>query len=250
MLKEIFSKKEISEEEKNQRLKRETLIYLAIFFIFAMFVLFNDSPKREMKAPTYEFDSVMGFDTLDKIDNNYSIEINKTADDENINLTYMQEDNIILYEGNYLDRDGYMKYNDKYYYLDDNNIYDIKDISIINKINPNYYNIKLIRNVLKECSFVHKENDDFICSLKVNNFFNKYNEIYGTNYNDINDTGFNILVTLNDNKIKKINIDYTIIDSIINNTTFNSLNYNIRINNVNENDFSTIEEYMLNKKNN
>lgn len=250
MLKEIFSKKEISEEEKKQKLKRETLIYLVIFCIFAMFVLFNDTPKRETKAPTYEFDSIMGFDTLDKIENNYSIEINKTADDENINLTYMQEDNITLYEGDYLDRDGYMIYNDKYYYLKDNNIYDIQDISIINKIDPNYYNIKLVKDILKECSFVHKEKDDFICSLKVNKFFNKYNEIYGTSYNDINDVEFNILVTLNDNKIKKINIDYTKIDNIVNNTSYNSLKYTIRINSVNENDFSAVEEYMLNKKNN
>ena len=111
-----------------------------------------------------------------------------------------------------------------------------------------FINLKLIRDVLKECELEIVSDNNSKCNINTFKYIEKYNEYYNTDYKS-DDSKTEISIVYYSNEIHDINIDYTNINKIINESD-SKLNYKMTIININENDYSDIYNYykeVLNK---
>lgn len=253
MLKEIFNKEEKSEEEKSKELKQKTLIYLIILVVGMSFLFFNTNENgntgNNTKTNNENTITITKEDIIKKLDNiedNYSLDIIKNINDEKITLDIDTDGKLTSYISESIDKGGYIIYKDKYFVPGSNNNFMIVK-NIKSPIIDGIYDLDLIKSLTNYCEFT----DNNTCKIKYSDYLKEYNYKYKTTYEIEEDDNFLINFTYSGNYITKISYDYTVLNKIINNTE-DKINYIIKINNINKNDFSDQFEYfdnLIEKKN-
>lgn len=253
MLKEIFNKEEKSEEEKSKELKQKTLIYLIILVVGMSFLFFNTNENgntgNNTKTNNENTITITKEDIIKKLDNiedNYSLDIIKNINDEKITLDIDTDGKLTSYISESIDKGGYIIYKDKYFVPGSNNNFMIVK-NIKSPIIDGIYDLDLIKSLTNYCDFT----DNNTCKIKYSDYLKEYNYKYKTTYEIEEDDNFLINFTYSGNYITKISYDYTVLNKIINNTE-DKINYIIKINNINKNDFSDQFEYfdnLIEKKN-
>lgn len=252
MLKEIFNKEEKSEEEKTKEINQKTLIYLIIFIVGISFLFIdtnekgngnNTKPNNENTITITKEDIVK---KLDNIKDNYSLDIIEKVNDEKIILDIDTDGKLISYISKSIDKGGYIIYKDKYFVPGSNNNFMIVK-SVKSPIVEGIYNLDLIKSLTNYCEFT----DNNTCKIKFSDYLKEYNYKYKTTYEIEEDDNLLINFIYNEKYITKISYEYTLINKIINNNE-DKINYIIKINNINKNDFSDQFEYfdnLIEKKN-
>lgn len=252
MLKEIFNKEEKSEEEKTKEINQKTLIYLIIFIVGISFLFIdtnekgngnNTKPNNENTITITKEDIVK---KLDNIKDNYSLDVIEKVNDEKIILDIDTDGKLISYISKSIDKGGYIIYKDKYFVPGSNNNFMIVK-SVKSPIVDGIYNLDLIKSLTNYCEFT----DNNTCKIKYSDYLKEYNYKYKTTYEIEEDNNLLINFTYSEKYITKISYDYTVLNKIINNTE-DKINYTIKINNINKNDFSDQFEYfdnLIEKKN-
>lgn len=252
MLKEIFNKEEKSEEEKTKEINQKTLIYLIIFIVGISFLFIdtnekgngnNTKPNNENTITITKEDIVK---KLDNIKDNYSLDVTEKVNDEKIILDIDTDGKLISYISKSIDKGGYIIYKDKYFVPGSNNNFMIVK-SVKSPIVDGIYNLDLIKSLTNYCEFT----DNNTCKIKYSDYLKEYNYKYKTTYEIEEDNNLLINFTYSEKYITKISYDYTVLNKIINNTE-DKINYTIKINNINKNDFSDQFEYfdnLIEKKN-
>src|SRR5574344_569053 len=249
MLKNVFSKKEVSAEDKKKKMNNQMYICFGILLFAIAFILFGpkssttnnkteDTISSTTLSETEKEDIIKSFD---KISDNYTLDIEVTQNEKTFNLIYYKESNIELYEGNALDADGYMLYNGKSYVLNNDAVKETKSNNYELLVKKPYYNILLLKNIFKISTYKKNSNFEVECNFTLSDYLKEYNYEYNKNYKVTEDANLTMKVVHYSSGITKITMDYSNIDKIINNSSDN-LSYIIKIQNSNENDFSTIIE--------
>lgn len=243
MLKEIFTKREVSEEEKKRKLNREISLF-GIIFIFAILVfMFGDIVKTPKEKDVDKIDEVKKetvVELFDKINDNYSLVIEKNENDVISSLKYARDKSIILLESkdDVLDQEGYMIYNQKMYYLKDGVLHETQKINYKIEYNAVYYDISFIKTLLKSCKMEEVDSSQINCKLKVSDFLKEYNYKYDTSYKIMDDKDFILNILYSTSSIKSIKIDYSEINKILTAKDENNIIiYNIKINDIGTNNF-------------
>lgn len=183
---------------------------------------------------------------MDKIGDNYSLQITEKINNETKELFFDTDSKAKLYDGSLIGEDGILVYNNKNYILYAKDIEDIGSAKLhsykgdTSFINDPFYNINLIKNMLKYCELSQKNVVRVNCEVKLSDYLNEYNVLYNKNVSTNYDTKmiFDIVYYKNDS-IGKIFVDYTDANKVINNNDDN-VYYEIVLVSTNENDFSDI----------
>ena len=217
---------------------------LVLFFFMIVFILATPNKTDEDDKGNGEVSSEDILLLFNQIENKYSLTITESIDNVTKKLTFITNSNINLYEGDMLDNDGYLYYNDKLYYINE----DEKKLTETNKkydfINDPYYDIDLIKRVVNHCEFGYETDARSKCTIKLNDYFEEYNNKYNTEYKVEDEEKLDFDIVHYPTKIEKIIIDYSRINKIINNKD-ESISYGIRFDDY---DDETINEIFNNYK--
>lgn len=231
-------------EDEEKRIKPIVFISLGVLLFMIVYILF--SGKTSLRVSQDNTPVKINIDELfSNIKDNYTIRVTEEHNDTNITWEYDREKDLILYDLN-IDTPqerGYLVYNNKTYLFDDE--YNISPSDDIITDKDNFINLKLIKNVLKECDFTYVTDNSSKCTIDTSKYIEKYNEYYNTEFTSI-DSKTDISIVYYSNEIHDINIDYTNINKIINERN-EYLKYKITLSNINENDFTDIFNYYKDK---
>jgi hypothetical protein len=227
------------EEEKKSWTKEEIIKLFAIIFILLVIFLYsvfsgngNINKNKEIKVDLSNISEL-----FKPIDNNYTLIIDKTVNNENTKIEYITDGTLKLYDISG-ENEGYIIYNDKTYVVDSKKI-TIKEYNKkLDFINDRFYNIDFIKSIMNICDIEVKSNTSFKCSMDVSSYIANYNEFFHSNYIYLGDEQlvFNIK---HGNIANNINVDYSVINNIITGNQ-DKVEYNIKIENVNNNDYSNL----------
>ncbi len=184
---------------------------------------------------------------FEKITNNYSMNVKLYKGEEEYKLDYMSDGTIEMYSSNTFSKTGYLIYKGNYYCLDNNELKKISSIDINGMFNEKLYNINLIKELLNECHF---ETMDLIrakCLLNTKMFFEKYNKVFDENIEVTDEEEVPIEILYNGNIIENLKIKYDNVVKKINQNDEN-IEYDIKFDDINKNDFSEYIPY-IEKKN-
>lgn len=214
----------------------------SLIVVFFMLVFIITAPsKGEKKENDIETGEVNKEDILllfNQIENNYALTITQTVNDETKTLELLTNSRVNLYEGDMLDRDGYLYYDGKLFYIDSDNYKIVKTDKQYDFINDPYYDLNMIKRIVNYCEFSYENEVKANCKMKLSEYFKEYNEKYNTNYNVDDDKELNIVVVHYSNKIEKVIIDYSDINKIIKDSD-DEVSYGIRFDDYDDN---TIQE--------
>lgn len=227
-------------EEKKKELKKEEIIKLLLIIVIlgAAFVYSIFADNKEIKKFN-DFNAISDVNVLfEPITNNYELIIDKTIDDKEEHVEFINDGTFKLYNINNENK-GYLIYNNKTY------VVELKGNKIkeYNKnesfLNDNYSNLEFIKKVIKYCNIANQKRNEVDCEIKINDFINEYNNYFNSDYEyDQEDL---IVYKLKFGKIvNNINVDYSLVNQIIKNDGITKLKYNIKINKVNDNDYSEL----------
>ncbi len=237
----------LDEEKESTQIKPIAFVVAGIALLMVIYILFGT--KTDLSITGENENATINIDTLfSTIRDNYTIKIVETNDTGTTMWEFDREKDFKLYDLN-MNTDnekGYAVYNDKTFIFDnEHKLYPTNDI-VTNK--DGFINLKLIRDVLKECELEIVSDNNSKCNINTSKYIEKYNEYYNTDYKS-DDSKTEISIVYYSNEIHDINIDYTNINKIINESD-SKLNYKMTIININENDYSDIYNYykeVLNK---
>ena len=148
------------EDEKKGFSKEEIVKLLAIIIVFiAIFVYSVFSSNDGFKKDNKRVETIDVVKLFEPIKNNYELVIDKTIDDKEEHIDYINDGTFKLYNVNN-DNKGYLIYNGKTYVVELKG----RKIKEYNKqesfFNDNYSNIDFIKNVVKHCeSKIINKND-------------------------------------------------------------------------------------------
>ncbi len=237
----------LDEEKESTQIKPIAFVVAGIALLMVIYILFGT--KTDLSITGENENATINIDTLfSTIRDNYTIKIVETNDTGTTMWEFDREKDFKLYDLN-MNTDnekGYAVYNDKTFIFDnEHKLYPTNDI-VTNK--DAFINLKLIRDVLKECELEIVSDNSSKCNINTSKYIEKYNEYYNTDYKS-DDSKTEISIVYYSNEIHDISIDYTNINKIINEND-SKLNYKMTIININENDYSDIYNYykeVLNK---
>ncbi len=237
----------LDEEKENTQIKPIAFVIAGIALLMIIYIIFGT--KTDLSITGENENATINIDALfSTIKDNYTLKIVATNDTGTTMWEFDREKDLKLYDLN-MNTDnekGYAVYNNKTFIFDnEHKLYPTNDI-VTNK--DGFINLKLIRDVLKECELEIVSDNSSKCNINTSKYIEKYNEYYNTDYKS-DDSKTEISIVYYSNEIHDINIDYTNINKIINESD-SKLNYKMTIININENDYSDIYNYykeVLNK---
>ncbi len=218
------------------------ILIVLILSLMLVFIIFS-SNKKGYKIPKKDITKEELIALFDKVNNNYTLEIEKSINNKMTNIEYSTDANVVLYE---IDSKGYLEYQDNYYEVDADTVKLTKIDK--EKINDNYYDIRLIKNIIKYCHLEYVNNAKSICSITYSDYINEYNLLFNTNIELTYDNIMKFEIVHYPNRIVKVLVDYSGINKIINYDD-KIIHYGIKISNVDENDFSKIIDYFKDELN-
>ena len=129
-----------------EELNKKTIVFLMIFFAIMLFALFAD------KLPYNSGDEITN-ETLisyfEKLNDNYTLNVSINKNDIEEKHVYYTDSKLELYEDN--DGNGFIKYNDKYYKVNE------EDFSLSKTdgfdFTDKYTNVLLIKSLIPYCDF-------------------------------------------------------------------------------------------------
>ena len=214
------------------------IVLFGLFFIIVS-SFFSNHERRILKP---SFDGEIIKELFDKIEDNYSLDIDIEMGDITKNVLYSRDKEIELYEGNYFNTDGFMIYNNKVFELSDNKL------SLSEKeprdFDNAYCSIDMFKKIIDYCEYTYINPVKVNCKMKLSDYLKEYNNYketsIATDYDDI--ISFDIVYY--SDAIGKILFDYSKVNEVITGND-DYLKYGVRIASVSENDFSDLHE--LNK---
>ncbi len=244
----------LKRKENNDKItisKKELGLFI-IIIILAMILCTVASRFISDKIELSNKNTISLSDKLSQIKDNYDITVTKNENGTKTIYTIMCDSDICLYKNNDLEYKELLEYKGKYYTLDqmtdiDNaKLIEVKTDIINTSLNKKYYNLNLIKNIIETSS--RDKNEDN--KIEAHSTLIRYLKEYNYEYNEINkvDSDINIPITVvnGTNTLRSIIIDYTEIDKYFNNTSYETLTYNIAINSVGNIDLKEIKEYIEN----
>ena len=244
----------LKRKENNDKItisKKELGLFI-IIIILAMILCIVASRFISDKIELSNKNTISLSDKLSQIKDNYDIIVTKNENGTKTIYTIMCDSDICLYKNNDLEYKELLEYKGKYYTLDqmtdiDNaKLIEVKTDIINTSLNKKYYNLNLIKNIIETSS--RDKNEDN--KIEAHSTLIRYLKEYNYEYNEINkvDSDINIPITVvnGTNTLRSIIIDYTEIDKYFNNTSYETLTYNIAINSVGNIDLKEIKEYIEN----
>lgn len=203
------------------------IIIGCVFLFMISFILFTPKVDHTNDKEYKEISKI-----FENIGNNYNLEIIVNSMEDK-RFVYSTDGQIIKIESDKV----YLSYLNKWYILDNDNI--ISTEKLIDK-EEIYYNISLIKKALKHCKFENKKDNEIACKMKVSDYVNTRNELNNLTYK-VSDNKYITFNIKYDDNINEIDVDYSYVNKIINNED-KELKYNIKISNINNNDYSELKE--------
>jgi hypothetical protein len=245
MLKEIFTKRELSEEEKKSKLNNQIMIFGLIFIFAIIFLKFGNTlsgDKKPNDTNTEDTKKATIVELFGNIKDNYSLRVQKTENNVLSELYYSRDASVVLFEGkdNVLDQEGYMLYNNKTYYLKEGSLFETDSVNYQKEYNMTYYDIAFIKDLLKSCTIEEVDSSEANCKIKVSDYLKEYNYKYNKSYKIEEDKDITLNINYSTTKIKMIKINYSEIDKIINSdNNGEEILFNIQVVDIDSNDFAS-----------
>lgn len=230
-------------KELGLNIKKSTFFYIVVL-LFAIFfvVITNVFSTSERKTNSGDTPVEHIIKLFNDINDNYTLDIDVTIDEEKYNLEYSCDSNFKLYEGNALDKDGYLIYNDKVYEMSLNNQKLEKSDKEPSYFNNVYFDMNFLKKIINYCDFEYINPVKSTCKVKVSDYLKELNEYENKEFETNYDALINFDIVYYSDVLGKINVDYSKINSIITSSD-NYLHYGIRIESINKNDYSNLLEY-------
>lgn len=177
-------------------------------------------------------------DLLAPIKDNYELDIKKSNDEKEETVVFITDGTLKLYNISN-SQEGYLIYKGKTYIANSKN-YKIKEAKKIPAfINDNYANIDFYKELAKKCVVSNIVGYTFDCTMSVHDYIVEYNAFYDKTY--VYDGEEQIVFHIkHGNVMSDIKVDYSKVNEIIKNGDYTT--YDIRIKNVNGNDYSKLLE--------
>lgn len=185
---------------------------------------------------------------LDKLDTNFTLEVNEKINGISNVLYYYKDDKIELYDGTVVGEDGVMVYNGKKFVLYRKEVNNAKKINEVKLhkykgndsfINDPFYNLELLKKVINHCEMTPINIVKVNCRFNLSDYIEEYNTLYNKDIKIDYDNKLSMDIIHYTNELGKITIDYTDINKAINNNN-SEINYVIAVENIGINDFSDI----------
>ena len=230
--------KKLSEKYKISETAVKGILYSLIFIVMLLFIfLINNSKSMKLEKKDMTKEEMISL--FDKIKSNYSLVVEEEINGKSIKIEYSTDSKLILYEK---DDKGYLIYNNIIYEAD-------KETTKIKKTNyvieDKLYNINFIKKIMNYCELEYVNNAKSKCSVKYSDFLNEYNNEYNTNIEINYDNILKFDVVHYSDRIVKVIVDYSQINSLINNSS-DTLKYGIKIENIDKNNFDELFNYYKN----
>ena len=217
------------------KIKEKYLLVCSVLVLFMILVVLVSGKKYvSYKKPTIDKEEIISL--LDNIQDNYSLSIEENLNNTITNYIYYNDSKIELYEKEN-NNIGYLKYNDKLYSVS-NEDYKLTEVSKIDFVSDEYYNVGFLKKVIDRCNFEYKDSNTVSCKIRKSEYYDIYNDIYNTNYGNEGSEQLDITIFYS-TKINSIKIDYTSNNDI--------KIYNLKFTNIGNTDFSSIFEYYKDK---
>lgn len=213
-------------------------VYIAFFAVLLIYLRFEAQNKESTtKEPNKEINYTKAINDISS--DYYSVDIHTVLKDDAITLSYEKQNDLIIgvkyYHNEVTD---FVKYNNEYYILSNN---EFQKDNAFNSFNYDKTFIDL--NNLKELmnlNHTEKQNGNVIdCTFSLIDVINLYNKINNTNYYTLDDSSFIIKLNLENNKINNIIIDMSPLYNLINTKT-DFINYTISVKGIEAQDTSQI----------
>ena len=177
---------------------------------------------------------------INDVKDNYSMKIFVSDSFENKSFNFSTDSDITLIDkGDYSDK-GYLLYKNETYLIDTEN-YKLTKTTPIDFIYEPFINMELIKKLFNHCDLKFINDTNKTCTIKINDYLKEYNNVYNTDYS-AEDGTMTIYVCFYPSRIYSISLEYTDIDRIINNGN-DTLKYELRFTDFNNNDFNDIKKY-------
>ena len=106
--------KDIKEKISNIRITNNVkLILVLIFFVVSIIFIANNRLRYDNKLEEKVANKIKIIELLNKVEDNYSLEVTKKYKDKSEILNYQKADKLQLYSGDNLDHDGFIIYNNQ-----------------------------------------------------------------------------------------------------------------------------------------
>lgn len=238
-------KEENKSKNEDKKLKAQVLIYGSILLIGLFFSLVlgaknrvnqNDEPTKrpELNEQKIEINDLKKL--FVDIEDNYTMNVTRTENDDTKKLNIQTDGKLTMYEGTMLEKDGYLTYKDIVYYPE-NGTLNKEEIDLNTTLNLSYNDISIIKNLLNYCEPTSKNENVAECNIDITNYLKEYNYVNNTTYKVEKDETFQMIITYQEDKLVNINVDYTTIDKIINESSYDKLVYDIKIYSIGKNNF-------------
>ena len=217
------------------------IIYIILILLILIFAIFASPVKFNKKVyHTVNKDKIV--ELFNKINDNYSLTIEENINGELKKLEYSRDSKVILYEGDLIDKDGYLLYENRLYSLNSKTEKLTKEKNIPSFINDRLYDLNLIKKIIPYCEFEYVNEVKANCKINLSSYINEYNNLYNENIEVLEDEKLNFEIIHYSNRIGKINVDYKSINKLINNND-NDVFYGIKIYNIDSNNHDIILEH-------
>ena len=231
-------KKKNKKEEKNLDDKTVKIGIIILFFLFMIGFIFLTGSRKSKKETVIEVDKEKIINLFSKINDNYTLVINKNINNDINKIIYYKSKDGEMYEvGNSL----YFIYNKIKYKInvDNGKIQKVNDK--LDFTNDRFSDIDLLKKVFNYCEFEYINDVKVNCKIKYSDYLNEYNKMYNTSLVTDHNNFIDFNIVYYEDSIGKINVDYTNINEIVN---FNNddIVYGIKIENIDSNDFSILFE--------
>lgn len=232
------------EEEKKSWTKEEIIkLSVIVILLLAIFIYSIIASNKNIISNKNSFDKTDVQEIFKPIEDNYSLLIDKTINDKNEKIEYINDGTFKLYN---IDNDnkGYLIYKDKTYIVEPKG-FKIKEYSKnVEAIKDNLYNINFIKSIVKYCDLKNTRDNETDCYINVSDYINNYNNYFYTNY--LYDGDDKIIFNFHyGNIVNNIKVDYSKVYEIMKNSN-DKVIYNIKIDKVNLNDYSNLFEVFSN----
>ena len=224
-------------------IKKSTFACIIIILFGLLFILLVSIFKvRSVDSQPTSVAKDEILELFNNINDNYSLDINITRNDISKRILFSRDSNMELFEGSYYDEDGLLIYKDNVFELisSDNKI--VKSDKNKNDLYDIYYDIGFLKKLFNNCEFDYINPVKATCMIKVSDYLNEYNQYMNTELTTEEENIIFFDIVYYSTEIGKINVDYTIVNKIINDND-DSLNYGIKIRSINNNDYNDLYEY-------
>ena len=226
---------------------KKGIFYIALFIFMLIIIIIFRNNKKTFKYKNEKEVKQTIVENINKISDNYSLNIIEHRNEEEYKLEYMTDSKMQMYSSDAFKVTGYLIYNNQYYQLDNGELKKVKAIEINGIFNEKYYNFELIKNIVDKCEIKKSSMIRFTCDVKLSDYLEEYNNLFNANVVGDDDSSIEFEFLYDSEKVRSINIDYTNLVKYTDNIN-DTITYSIDIDDINKNDFSEYIGY-IEKKN-